>query len=316
MILNRRHLRVKVLQALYGWQQSENADLNKGLKELELSISKVYDLYLVYLTLITELKFLAERRIEDGKVKKLPSEADLSPNLRFIENPVLGILSSNLMIRREAEKRKINWIGEQEIPRGILNMLKNSDMYNLYMLKPDPTFNQHRDFVADLFKEFVANSEDLQNWLDEKSIYWSDDMDMVAGMVIRTIKEIKTTSDENAPIFDLYKDPEEDAPFVKQLFTKVITGREEADDIINRKADNWELERIAVMDRLLMRMAITEAKEFSSIPIKVTLNEYIEISKFYSTPKSNSFINGILDRAFTELKQKGLIKKIGRGLME
>jgi N utilization substance protein B len=254
--------------------------------------------------------------MEEGKVKKLPNQNDLNPNLRFIENPVLNILGSNLMIRRESEKRKINWIGEQEIPRSIFNTLREADLYQLYMHRPEVTFNQHRDFVADMFKEFVANSEDLQNWLDEKSIYWSDDMDMVSGMVIRTIKELKANTDENAPIFDLYKDPEEDAPFVKQLFTKTIVQKAEADDIINRKAENWELERIAVMDRLLMRMAITEAMTFPSIPVKVTLNEYIEISKFYSTPKSNSFINGILDRAFSELKQKGLIKKTGRGLME
>jgi transcription antitermination protein NusB len=316
MILNRRHLRVKVLQALYAAEQSENTDLNKGIKELEHSISKVYDLYLIYLTLIQELRHVAMLRIEEGKNKKLPTPEDLDPNLRLVNNPVLEQICANYMLKRESEIRKINWIGQQDLPRGIYAELKKSDLYGLYMNRPEVTYNQHRDFLADVFKEFIANSEDLLNWLDEKSIYWADDMDMVSGMVIRTIKNLKESDGPETKILDLYKDEKEDAPFTKTLYTRAIQNIETTDDIINRKAENWELERIAVMDRILMRMAITEAIEFAEIPVKVSLNEYIEISKFYSTPKSNSFINGILDRAFSELKQKGIIRKTGRGLQE
>jgi N utilization substance protein B len=316
MILNRRHLRTKVLQALYAFQQTEDADVQRGFKELTLSINKVYDLYLTYLTLLAELSALAHHRLEEGKNKKLPSAEDLNPNSRFAENAILHLLSVNTMLRKESETRKINWIGEQEIVRNIYAEIRKSEAYDTYMNKPECSFDDQKAFAEHIFREFVANSEDLQGWLEEKSIYWTDDIDLVCNMVVKTLQTFDADSNEATPIFGLYKDPEDDQEFVKRLYMRTIDTASETEKIIDSKTDNWELDRIALMDRILMRMAITEAREFPSIPVKVSLNEYIEISKYYSTPKSNSFINGILDRAFTELRQKGAIKKTGRGLIE
>ncbi len=300
---------------MYAYQQADNKNVSKGSDELLLSLEKVHDLYLYYLTFLTELVHVAERRIEEGKQKKLPTPEDLDPKLRFVENQVLRKLILSPELRQSAEKRKINWIGEQELPRAIFNVIKESAMYQKYMHQAKGTFEDEKKFVEDIFREYIANSEDLLVWFEEKSIFWLDDIDMVCNMVIRTIRECQENQSDIA-IFSLYKDPVDDVEFVKRLYIRTIGTVPEADAVIDDKARNWDLERIAIIDRILMRMAITEAREFPSIPVKVSLNEYIEISKFYSTPKSNGFINGILDRVFIELRQKGLIKKTGRGLIE
>ncbi|MFZ5554271.1 MAG: transcription antitermination factor NusB [Bacteroidota bacterium] len=314
-MLNRRHLRIKVLQSLYSYFNAGDNDYVKSEKELLASISKIYDLYLYYLTFFEEIVVHASNRIEESRNKKLPTREDLQPNLRFVENRVFTKLVSNPAIKSEASKRKISWQKEQDIVRKVFSAIRQSELYNQYMVVPQSSFEEDQEFAAAIFKDYFANSEQLLNFFEEQSIFWVDDIDMVCAAVIKTIK---STTDGNKAdaILPLYKDETEDAKFVKDLFRKVTTGNDEAEKLISEKAANWELERIALMDMLLMKMAITEAIEFPTIPTKVTLNEYIEISKFYSTPKSNGFINGILDKIFAELKKTGGIKKAGRGLIE
>ncbi|MBX7095891.1 MAG: transcription antitermination factor NusB, partial [Flavobacteriales bacterium] len=198
----------------------------------------------------------------------------------------------------------------------IFNELRTSEEYAKYMTDPGRSFEEGQDFIMAFFKDKIANGETVLNYLEETSINWVDDIDLVCATVLKTIKGFKESDNEFAALSDLYKDKEEDEKFVRDLFRKSILQSQENEDIISSKTENWELERIASMDMLLMKMAITEVREFSTIPVKVTLNEYIEISKFYSTPRSNGFINGILDKVFLELKKEGKIKKIGRGLIE
>jgi N utilization substance protein B len=315
-MLNRRHLRIKVLQALYGWFQGDNEDFAKSEKNLFNSIDKIYDLYLYYLLIFEELLFLANHKIEEAKNKKLPTRADLEPNLRFVNNKVFKALSINKNLKAEAQKRKISWAKDKELVRKIFHEIRESELYEAYMQETENQLESDIKFTSEIFTEFIANSQGLQNELEEKSISWIDDIDLVCNTVLKTIKNIKNESNENMPLAVLYKEPEEDKEFVKNLFKKTIVQSNENEAIIKEKATNWELDRIAAMDMLLMKMAITEAREFASIPTKVTLNEYIEISKFYSTPKSNIFINGILDKIISELKIKGKIIKTGRGLIE
>lgn len=315
-MLNRRHLRIKVLQALYSWYQSEDSGQLKGEKELLASIEKIYDLYISYLLIFEELTHLAEMRIEERKNKKLPTPDDLNPNLKFVQNPIFSALKNNARLKKEAEKRKINWQAENDMMRQIMNQIYQSEIYEAYMSSRTSVMSEDVDFVVKLFTDYLANNDLLLHYFEEKSVHWNDDIDMVCGWVIKTIQSVKGNKNPDDLLVNLYKDEEADIKFVKDLYRITIKLDKENEELISKKAQNWENERIAMMDLILMKMALAEVKEFNSIPVKVTLNEYIEISKFYSTPKSNGFINGILDKAFTELKESGSIKKIGRGLLE
>lgn len=315
-MLNRRHLRIKVLQALYSWFQGSDGEYGKAEKELMRNIERIYDLYVLYLLVLVDMQLMAENKIEDGKKKKLPTKADLEPNMKFVENKILCLLRDNKSLQAEAHKRKLSWASEQDMLKKIFNELRTSEEYAKYMTDPGRSFEEGQDFIMAFFKDKIANGETVLNYLEETSINWVDDIDLVCATVLKTIKGFKESDNEFAALSDLYKDKEEDEKFVRDLFRKSILQSQENEDIISSKTENWELERIASMDMLLMKMAITEVREFSTIPVKVTLNEYIEISKFYSTPRSNGFINGILDKVFLELKKEGKIKKIGRGLIE
>lgn len=315
-LLNRRHLRIKVLQALYAYQQSENTTITKGEKELFLSIDKIYDLYFRLLSIFGELKREAELRAEENRNKLRPSVEDLKPNTRFVENQVLTLLADSKNVSAYVKLYKINWSQEGVMLRKLFTQLIQSAEYEAYMELETSSFAEDKAILLELFKKYIANYEPLHEYLDELSIYWQDDLDLICVMVLRTIKDLKPTATDFFEVMPLYKDEEEDSQFVKLLFSQAVRHQTTHFELIDSKAGNWELERIAVMDRLIMNLALCEAKYFNNIPLKVTLNEYIEISKFYSTPKSNGFINGILDRLFVELKTGGEINKTGRGLIE
>ncbi len=315
-MLNRRHLRIKILQALYAFFSSQNDNVAKGEKELFHSIDKIYDLYVYLLLMFEEVRLFAANKIEDDKKKRLPTEEDLNPNLKFINNQIFHLLANNAPLQRELQQRKIAWGVEQEFVKKIFNIIRASEEYEAYMSNRENNFEEDRELAIRIFKKYIANFDLIHHYFEEKSIYWMDDLDLVCTMVIKTIKSFDENSTTSSPLMALYKDEADEKEFIKGVFRKTILNNDEHEKMIEDKTKNWELERIAMMDVLLMKMAITEARVFSTIPIKVTLNEYIEISKFYSTPKSNVFINGILDKIFAELKDEGKIKKIGRGLIE
>ena len=314
-MLNRRHLRIKVLQTLYAFTQSNNTNLVAGEKELLHGVEKMYDLYIYYLTMFDSFTHFAELKIEEAKRKIFTSEEDLNPNLKFVNNRFLALLKNNKAIKDASLTTKINWSNdvEQDVLTKLFNSFTKNDIYNEYMKKESSSFEEDKKFIVKLFKKEICNFELLLHFFEEKSVYWQDDIDLVCSMVIKTLKSFKSPDDIHAPILPLYKDDEES--FIKALFRKGLNNLEDNYAIISKYTKNWESDRIALMDRLLMNLAITEAKAFEYIPTKVTLNEYIEISKFYSTPKSNTFINGVLDKIFDDLKKEGAIKKVGRGLL-
>jgi len=313
-MLNRRYLRIKVMQVLYSFFQSSDKDMNKAEKELFRNIEKIYDLYLSILLLFTDIRHQAELILEEGKNKMLPTQEELNPNRKFINNRVIRQLSENQSLQKEINNRKISWQVEPELIKKLFTTIKGSEEYTAYIGSSEDSYQTDKNFVIEIFKKYISEHEPLLYHFEEKSIYWVDDVWLVNSTIAKTL-EFLSESSTNL-VMKLYKDEEDDKKFITELFRKTILMDSENEKLISGKTKNWELERIAMMDTLLMKMAITEMLVFSNIPVKVTLNEYIEISKLYSTPKSKMFINGILDSLVVDFKDQQKLVKTGRGLME
>ena len=312
-MLNRRHIRIKVLQAFYAFFQSKNSDVLVGEKELFHSIEKIYDLYIFLLLLFSALKRQANIQIEEAKRSEFLRRDINILKTGFTDNKLIAALENSDKLNKIAKDRKINWEGdvEHDLTKKLFKEIYQSESYIEILNNASNSFLDDKNALVQLFKKEICNLTKLHHFFEEKSIYWQDDLDHVSSMVIKTIKSMDENKDFD--VLPLWKEDEHD--FAQNLFRKAITQKLENDTILQEYSKNWEKERLATMDSLLMNMAMTEAMEFSSIPVKVTLNEYIEISKFYSTPKSNGFINGILDRIFEDFKQEGKLVKQGRGLI-
>lgn len=315
-MLNRRHLRIKVLQALYAYFQSEEENYVRVEKDLMEAVEKIYDLYIYMFLSFSELEFFANQRIEESKKKILPNEEDMNPNLKFVNNQIIQILEDSAELRRISEERKVNWTGDaqKEMFRKMFLHIRESEVYFQHMNNGVEGFEEDREFAMQLFKIEIANYPALYHYFEEKSIHWLDDIDLACTMVLKTIKGME--EGKLLSLMPLYKPDDDEKEFIRELLRKTISMDSENEQLIDELTKNWELDRIAKMDVILMKMAVTELQIFPNIPTKVTLNEYIEISKFYSTPKSNGFINGVLDKAIDRLNTEGKIKKSGRGLLK
>jgi len=309
------------MQAVYAFFQSGDDNLPAAEKELVKSIRNLSELFTWQLSFLLEIHDHAQNKVEDGKAKFLPTAEDLNPNLRFIQNPILCLLSGNLELRRMIGEYKISWITEPEIIRKIYRKIKSDEDYIQYMDNPESSVGNDRSIIIKLFKKYLAKSKDLATLYGEKNIFWQDDLPVVNQMITRCLSIIPEDAKPNESLLalsseDTGEDEKEDMLFARQLFTKSVIHREDYGKIISSKAKNWESERLAVTDVVLLTMAITELIQFPEIPIKVTMNEYIELSKIYSTPKSKVFINGILDNLVIQLKEEKKIRKTGRGLID
>jgi len=319
-MLNRRYLRIKVMQSLYAFIQSNDNKLDIAEKNLLKSIDNIYELYIYQLSILVELTEYARKRAEENKQKLIPTPEDLNPNMRFIDNQLIKKIASNKIYQLQVNKLKINWSDEQEIFRSIFNKIKESRTYINYMNAQENSFEADKKIVMSIFRKFIITDDTLQNYFEDKNIFWSDDYIFVALVVLKTLESIKSDTDDMFKLPELYKksdDPDsDDIQYVINLFRKTIINSKKYDELIAKTANNWEIERIAVIDNIIIKMALTEMLECYTIPVKASLNEYIEIAKAYSTDKSRIFINGVLDRIHMDLKTKNLIKKIGRGLIE
>ncbi len=317
-MLNRRHLRTKVLQILYAFYQTENAELHLYEKELFKSVDKMYDLYIYFLLIFEELHTFAENRIEDRKSRKILSEDDLKPNTKFIDNKIIKLICINDELKNQSEIRKVNWntAEKNDLMKKLFLTVSQSEIYENYMESEENSFDFDKQFVLDIFKTEIANFSLLHDFYENDNVYWIEDIDLVCSMVLKTIKNFNEEDNHLAPILPLYKDEDDEKGFIKTLLRRTVANDKENAEIIDKLTSNWDFDRIAKMDVILLKMALTELVEFPSIPTKVTLNEYIEISKFYSSPQSKIFINGVLDKAVITLKKEGKIKKIGRGLVK
>jgi transcription antitermination protein NusB len=309
-MLNRRHLRVKVLQSLYAFFQSGNSSLNAGEKELLHGTDKIYDLYLYQLSLIINIKTHAGLISEENKLKRLPSKDDLHPNLKFFNNECLANIENNIELQTVLDKRKINWTANPEIPRKLFIQFRDSSYYQEYMEKEGQSFDEDCELIVKLLRNFICEYELLHHFYEEKSIYWLDDWELVNLILIKSIKLMyENNSRKDFKVLPLFKDPD-DRRFAIDLFHKTILNDKEFVPLIAAKTQNWDIERIALMDIIIMKMALTEILKFPEIPIKVSLNEYIELSKMYSTPKSKVFVNGVLDKLVEELISEKKISKL------
>jgi len=313
-MISRRLLRIKALMALYAFNRREDENLAQAETELMFSIGKTYDLYHYLFLLALEVADVASEKIDIALQKRMPTPQDLNPQRRFIDNQVIAQLRKNQAFNKYISSKKLSWTHYPHIPRLLYNKMIAWEEYEKYMSSENHNYISDKKFIISLITVLFAESDDLQSNLEEQSIYWNDDMEYISAMIEKTLKKFKADSDENIPMMPLYKN-EEDEEFVKILFKKAILNNKKCADLIDKNTTNWEVERIALMDILVMQLAITEILEFPEIPVKVTLNEYIEIAKYYCTSKSSTFVNGILDNIVKEIREEGLFNKFGRGLV-
>ena len=313
-MISRRLLRIKVLLVLYAFNRKKGDSLESAEKELLLSLKKSYDLYHLLLLLIIEIIDVAEEKIEIARQKQIPTNEDLNPNTKLIDNRLVKQLSVNQQLKNYSKKTGLSWRDYIELPRKYYNILKDSDIYKEYMSSGKSSYAEDKKFVARLFDLILMESEELELVLEEKSVYWNDDLDFVSVMVDKTIRQFKESTVDDHSLMPLYRS-DEDEIFVKTLLRKTILNSDTLMELIDSNTTNWEIERVALMDTLVMQLAITEIMEFPEIPVKVSLNEYIEIAKFYCTSKSSTFVNGILDKIVREIREKKMFSKNGRGLI-
>jgi N utilization substance protein B len=301
------------MQSVYAILQSNSENLNKEERFLRDSIDKMYDLYVLSLSIIIDVKQMASKHLEITKKKHLASSEDKNPNTKFTDNTFIAVLEQSASLKDYIEDNKLNnWKIDSEFVRIIWDLIRESAIYSKYIETRTSSFEDDKKFVLDVFKHIIAPNEKLADYFEDKNISWVDDIPFVNTWVVKTLNGMSAS--KAFILGDLYKD-ESDEKFVLELFRKVILNHEKYDEIINEKTPNWDSERIADIDLILIKMAISEFLHFPSIPTKVSINEYIELSKDYSSQKSSFFINGVLDKILKEFTEAKKIKKMGRGLL-
>lgn len=313
-MISRRLLRIKVLHILYAYFNSNDEGLARYEKDLFYSIEKSYDLYHLFFVLLLDVKEYAVSRIEMAKNKRVPTREDLDPNMRFVDNRIIKQLMSTNRLYKYIDEKKLNWAHHPELIKRVYTDMLESESYAKYMNGNDDSYKADKEFIINFFSEYLVNSDLLYQILEEHSIFWNDDIEFVLSMNIKTIERAKS-GNIDLNLFQLFKN-EEDKEFARKLLRMVVLNHKENAELIQSNIKNWDVERIAQLDLLVMEMAVTEILQFPSIPVKVSFNEYIELVKFYSTNRSNAFVNGVLDKIINQLKADGKVKKAGRGLME
>jgi N utilization substance protein B len=313
-MLNRRHIRIKVMQSIYAMHQHQSDQLDKEEKFLFQSIENTQDLYLLLLSALVEIKKKEELYIDLASKKHLATKEERNPSLKFVQNKVLAIIATSEALKQALEERKIkNWQQNDDIILLLIESIKASNLYQNYMQKATSSFEEDRNFIADLYTEVIAPSEKLYDYLEDYKLTWIDDLAGINTLILKQIKQLK--SEEDALIIPkVYKD-KDDKEFVTNLFRKTVLNEVDLSKEYIDKTPNWDVERIAELDTIILKMAICELLKFPSIPTKVTINEYLEIAKEYSTPKSSIFINGILDNLVKEFEKDKRLTKSGRGLL-
>jgi transcription antitermination factor NusB len=314
-VVNRRHIRVKVMQSIYAMHQNGSDDLEKEEKFLFHSIDAIQDLYLIMISSLIEICKKETIFLHKSSQKHLATPQERKPNEKFIKNSIFQILAENNSLSTALENRKINnWTLNDDYILILLNDIKQSKLYAKYMSNAINTFEEDKEFIVNLFMDVIVPNDKLYEYLEDNKLTWVDDIPLVNTEIIKQLKAIKPVEEGNFRVPKLYKD-NEDRDFVKDLYRKTALNESELAKEYIDKTPNWDSDRIAEIDTIILKMAICEFLKFPSIPVKVTLNEYLELAKEYSTPKSSIFINGILDNLVKELQANNRIIKVGRGLM-
>ncbi|MBO6026549.1 MAG: transcription antitermination factor NusB [Bacteroidales bacterium] len=319
-MLNRRFLRVKVLQEIYAYHQAEETDMLAAERRLLNGVDTLYGLFIRHLTFWVEVKCFAERRIEENMHKNFPTEEDLNPNRKFVNNRLLNALESNRNLQSLQEKYKINWNDDREdFIRGFYNRLREYPEYQEYMKSGKDDFASDKKLILDVIDNHMAEDELLFDYYADKNLGYNSDYQLGLFLLWKFINEMDPKFDADSKIPPAFKtendEVNDDKNFTVRLFKETLKHADEYQDLVKGNIANWDYDRIALMDKIIIFMALTEFCQFHDIPVKVTINEYIEISKYYSTPDSRRFVNGILDKLAEQLKVEGKLVKSGRGLV-
>ena len=312
-MLSRRLLRTTVVKAVYAHMQCEDVTPVASEKSLLLSIDRAYDLYFHLLALVPEIAEYATERIRIGENKKLPTYDDLHPNRKFVENKVVARLAEDEGLQAELKSRKLSWANNEDVIVALYNALIHQPFYQKYMLSEERSFREDAQFVSDIYMTMLEEFEPLESALEEQSVLWNDDLGFILTMVSRTILSMREAH-ERIKLMPQFKS-EEDLDYSKSLLRNTIASYERVALMLDNSMNNWDIERVALMDKIILVTAIVEAENFPSIPVRVTMNEYIDIAKCYSTASSGSFINGLLDKMINQLTEEGKIVKSGKGLL-
>jgi N utilization substance protein B len=313
-MLTRRHIRVKVLQSIYAFNQGDQGDLEKQEKFLWYSINQMHELYVLLLQAMVALRAHAETYMVKSQQKHLATELEKNPSKNFINNKVLQLIADHGDLKLILKNKKLNyWKEDDEYIAILFKELAAQLWYDEYLLLKEPSFEEDRKFVVRMYKEVIAPNDKLYDYLEDKRLTWLDDYPIVNTVLVKMLSKLNAKNIATTLIPDLYKN-EDDREYAKQLLRKVLLNDEKLSAEIDGKTPNWDKERIAELDLIILKMGIAEFIYFPSIPVRATINEYLEISKEYSTPKSSLFINGILDKLVKEFGENGKLNKIGRGL--
>ena len=298
------------------YNQKESMDLKTAKTQLLQSVDLMYDLYLYLMLTFQEVRNASLSKMDDRANKLRPSFEDLNPNRKLVDNEIIERIMGSVALQDLCQRRNVNWNSDekQEIFRKLFIEIEKSEVYFEHMEALENDFSNAKSFLVQLFRSEIANSPLIYNFFEEEEIRWMDDIDLACSMVIKTIK--MSTEEVDFDFLPLYKENDDEKDFITTLLKQTVALDQESEHLIEEMADNWELDRIAKMDVLLLKMAFAELQSFESIPTKVTINEYLEISKYYSTPKSNVFINGILDKSLQKLVKEKKVLKTGRGLKQ
>lgn len=307
-MINRILIRIKVLQIVYSFYQNGNNDLKVAENELLFSLRKSYDLYHYFLLLIIEVTNLQKRTLDVKKNKYMPTHAELNPNTRLIDNRFAAQVAENTALQKYVAEQGLSWANDEEFVKSVLDIILASDLYNEYLDNENDSYETDKEFWRCVFKKLICGNEVIEDFLEDKSIYWNDDIEIVETFTLKTIKKFEEKNGSKQELLPMFKDLE-DHSFAIKLFRQTLLKGAEYRERINNHMKNWETERIANMDLIIMQVALAEIMTFPSIPINVTLNEYIDTAKYYSTPKSGNFINGILDSIVSELKKEKVLLK-------
>ncbi len=307
-MINRVLIRLKIIQIVYAYYQNGSKNLDSAEKELFFSFSKAYDLYNYLLLLMIAVTDYANKRIETAKAKLSPTKEELNPNLKFVNNRFIAQLDVNKQLTEFINNQKRSWANDQDFVKELYDKITGSDIYKEYMASSGSSYEEDRELWRKLYKGIIFNNESLDTVLEDQSLYWNDDKEIVDTFVLKTIKRFEEKNGSDQPLLPEFKD-DEDQEFARRLFRRTILNADYYRHLIGENIKNWDLDRVAFMDVIIMQCALAEILSFPNIPVSVTLNEYVEIAKLYSTSKSGGFINGTLDGIVHLLKKEGKLTK-------
>ena len=307
-MINRVLIRLKIVQIIYAYYQNGGKNLDTAEKELFFSLSKAYDLYNYLLLLMVEVTKQANKKLNAAKNKLIPTKEELFPNTKFVENRFIAQLEVNKQLLDFAGNQKKTWENEADFVKSLCEQIRESDIYKEYMASETSSYEEDREVWRKIYKKIIFNNAELDQVLEDQSLYWNDDKEIVDTFVLKTIKRFEEKNGAKQELLPEFKD-DEDQDFARRLFRRAILNSDYYRHLISENTKNWDLDRVAFMDVIIMQIALAEVLSFPNIPVSVSLNEYVEIAKLYSTPKSGGFINGTLDGIVNQLKKENKLTK-------